>query len=71
MAHFEKHGEGATAETVFASVIEEDAKLWKSMQPQLAEYGAITLIKTSVLKRAVYEIDSAQLDLFQIGRAHV
>jgi len=64
MAHFEKHGEGATAETVFASVIEEDAKLWKSMQPQLAEYGAITLIKTSVLKKAVYEIDSAQLDLF-------
>jgi hypothetical protein len=61
---FEKNGEAAPAEAVFATVIDEDGKLWKAMQPQLAEYGAIALIKAAVLKKAVYEIDSAQLDLF-------
>ena len=64
MTHFEKYGESAPAETVFASVIEEDGKLWKAMQPQLAEYGAIALIKTAVLKKVVYKIDTAQLELF-------
>lgn len=62
-AHFEKHAEGATAEAIFSVVVDEDGKLWKAMQLQLAEYGGIALIKT-VLKKAVYEIDSAQLDLF-------
>lgn len=64
MTLFEKNGEAAAAETVFATVIDEDGKLWKEMQPQLAEYGAIALIKVAVLKKAVYEIDTAQLDLF-------
>lgn len=64
VTYFEQHGESASAETLFTSVIAEDGTLWTSMQPQLAEYGAVALIKLAVVRRAVFQIDSAQLDLF-------
>ena len=60
---FEKNGDGPP-DKILDLVIDADEKLWKAMQPQLAQYGAIVLIK-ALVKRTPHIIeDSEQLDLF-------
>lgn len=60
---FEEHGD-SPAETILARIIDADEKLWKAMQPQLAEHGALVLIKALVEKTAHMVDGDEQLDLF-------
>lgn len=60
---FERDGD-SPAEEILAYIINADEKLWEAMQPQLAEHGALVLIK-ALIKKTPHIIDNdAQLDLF-------
>jgi hypothetical protein len=60
---FERVGD-SSAQEILAEVIKADEKLWEAMQPQLAEHGALVLIR-ALIKKTLHVIDEGtQLDLF-------
>lgn len=60
---FETVGD-SPAEEILAYIIKADEKLWEAMQSQLAEHGALAMIKTLIKKTPHVIDDGAQLDLF-------
>jgi hypothetical protein len=60
---FERVGD-SPPEEILAHTIKADEALWKGMQAQLAEYGALVLIKALIRKRQHIIDDDPQLDLF-------
>lgn len=60
---FEKCGD-SPVDQILSSVIEADRALWETMQPQLAEHGALVLLKALVKKSTIVIDDTPQLDLF-------
>jgi hypothetical protein len=60
---FERVGD-SSAEAILTHTIKADEKLWDAMQSQLAEYGALVLIKALIKKTPHIIDDGAQLDLF-------
>ena len=60
---FERVGD-SPAEEILTCIIKADEKLWEAMQSQLAEHGALVLIRV-LIKKILHVIDAgAQLDLF-------
>jgi hypothetical protein len=60
---FEKVGD-SPAEEILAHIVKADKELWEAMQSQLAEHGALVVIK-ALIKKTPHVIDEgAQLDLF-------
>src|SRR5580704_10045997 len=49
---FEKRADSPVDE-ILSRVIELDSPLWKDLQPQLAEYGALVLIRTLLKKSPI------------------